>query len=278
MTNYESMVFYSSFYEGIQKIPDDHPELKLQMYDAIMMYGLYGEEIEMDWQIQIAWESIKAQIDANIRKRISGQKGGLVKPSSKTEANSSKTEANSSETEAQPKQKEAKRKHSEANVNVNVNDNDNKNANDNVVVNVNEEEFLEEQEKQQNKAIEYYLKNINKKASEELMEDLENYVFCGMEEDCLIAIFNYCIDNDKTGWAYIKKVIDSNYKDGILTLEDYKRKQERRNAPPPEAKPEPATRSKPKSAFHNFEQRNIDFEAIEDEYFDWVKAGIKDTK
>ena len=41
-----SMVFYKSFFEAIQSIED--PEERAAGYDAIIAYGIYGEEPKID--------------------------------------------------------------------------------------------------------------------------------------------------------------------------------------------------------------------------------------
>jgi len=262
MENCKSMVFYSSFYEGINIIPKEQPELKLKMYDAILQYGLYDKEIEMDWQLRLAWEQIKAQIDANKRRRENGQKGGIQKAKNqqsdtKAVAKGSKSVANDSEDIA----------------NVNVNDNDNANENDNVYVNdnVNVNDLYADAE-ENNKAINYFLENIQPEPSQNVIKTINSYLDDGMTEDCLVAIFEYCKDNDKTGWAYIKKVIENKFSEGVFTLEDYKNSIAERRSRSVPSKPEMPERSKKKSSFHNFEEREIDIKEIEDQYFAWVKG------
>lgn len=115
----DSMVFYKSFYDAIQGL---EPELRLEIYDAVMEYALYGEEpTELSLMANTVFTLIKPQIDANNRRKENAKKGG--------------------ETGGRPK-KEEKETHrvieekpiglSDENPNVNVNDNVNVNVNENV--------------------------------------------------------------------------------------------------------------------------------------------------
>ena len=49
---------------------------KIQYIDAICNYSLYDIRLEMSPMIEGMFELIKAQIDANIKKRKDGMKGG----------------------------------------------------------------------------------------------------------------------------------------------------------------------------------------------------------
>jgi hypothetical protein len=76
--NRNSFIFYDSFYKAMKNLTDEE---KLEYIDAICCYSLYDEIIEMDNKIEGMFELIKPQIDANIKRRKDGAKGG--RPSNK---------------------------------------------------------------------------------------------------------------------------------------------------------------------------------------------------
>lgn len=49
---------------------------KIEYIDAMCNYSLYDIRLEMSPKIESMFELIKAQIDANIKKRKDGMKGG----------------------------------------------------------------------------------------------------------------------------------------------------------------------------------------------------------
>ena len=71
--NRNSFVFYDSFYKAMSYLNDKE---KIQYIDAICKYSLYGITIDMDIKIEAMFSLIKPQIDANIKKRENGKKGG----------------------------------------------------------------------------------------------------------------------------------------------------------------------------------------------------------
>ena len=71
--NRNSFVFYDSFYKAMSYLNDKE---KIQYIDAICNYSLYGITIDMDIKIEAMFSLIKPQIDANIKKRENGKKGG----------------------------------------------------------------------------------------------------------------------------------------------------------------------------------------------------------
>ena len=71
--NRQSFVFYDSFYKAMSYLDDKE---KIQYIEAICNYSLYGITIDMDLQIEAMFSLIKPQIDANIKKRENGKKGG----------------------------------------------------------------------------------------------------------------------------------------------------------------------------------------------------------
>ncbi|MBP5307211.1 MAG: hypothetical protein J6Y79_04085 [Paludibacteraceae bacterium] len=113
----ESMIFYRSFYEALEGLPD---EMRLRVLDSVIRYGLYEEEPELNGVEASLFRLIKPQIDANVERRENGKKGGRPK-----KPMVSKTKTNGYETENQ------RLRNQKPNVNVNVNENVNVNANAN---------------------------------------------------------------------------------------------------------------------------------------------------
>ena len=71
--NRTSFVFYDSFYKAMKNLSKEE---KIEYIDAICKYSLYDIRLEMTPKIEGMFELIKAQIDANIKKRKDGMKGG----------------------------------------------------------------------------------------------------------------------------------------------------------------------------------------------------------
>lgn len=105
----DSCIFYRSFYESINELPDTN---KLEIYNAIFSYSLNFIEPELTGLSKSIFTLIKPQLDANIKRFNNG--------------NIPKDKQTKSKTEAKQKQKESKR---EANNNVNNNNNVNDNKN-----------------------------------------------------------------------------------------------------------------------------------------------------
>lgn len=100
-----SFVFYKTYYDAIKELDTDS---QVQMYDAIMQYALYGNEIELDNHLRPIFVLIKVGLD-NASRRYeasvnNGKKGG--RPKKETQENLTKPKLN-------------------LNVNDNVNDNSN---------------------------------------------------------------------------------------------------------------------------------------------------------
>lgn len=69
----EGFIFYRSFYDAIKDLPDD---VRLQAYDAICQYGIDGDEMEVCGFARSILAMAKPQIDANVKRRENGKKGG----------------------------------------------------------------------------------------------------------------------------------------------------------------------------------------------------------
>lgn len=107
----ESFIFYKSFYEATQDLTDEQLGRVMR---AIAEYGLNEVVLEgMDPITKMAFTLIKPQLDANLRRRANGAKGGRptteTKPNNNLDVTETKPNGNLDETKAEP------------NVNVNVN-------------------------------------------------------------------------------------------------------------------------------------------------------------
>lgn len=123
----DSMVFYRSFWEAIEELPEE--EFK-KTVSAIMKYGLYEEEPEVSGITKAIFTLCKPQIDANNKRYRNGNKGGRPKTKQESNDNQYVTESVISDNQTITKQKpnnnqeitKAKPNDND-NVNVNVNDN-----------------------------------------------------------------------------------------------------------------------------------------------------------
>ena len=96
----DSVLFYRSFYDALKNIP---PDERLKVYDAIMEYGMYGRDPDLDGVALAIFLLAKPQIDANNKRYENGCKAKKKRTVSETEANSKQ---DSSECEAKEKEKE----------------------------------------------------------------------------------------------------------------------------------------------------------------------------
>lgn len=112
------MVFYRSFYEAIKELsPDDFRDC----VEAIMEYGLNDIEPESPGVAKAIFIMAKPQIDANNKRYENGTKGGrpLTKNNqSITKNNQSITKANQSITKPEPKEKVKEKDKEKVNVNI----------------------------------------------------------------------------------------------------------------------------------------------------------------
>lgn len=123
----DSIVFYRSFYEGLESLPDDS---KGRVYSAIMKYAMDDEEPNLEGVEEGFFLMMKPQIDANNKRYLNGCKGGAPagnKNAKKQPKVISKNNQNQPKVEKikQPKQpNENVNVNDNVNVNVNVNEND----------------------------------------------------------------------------------------------------------------------------------------------------------
>jgi hypothetical protein len=116
----ESFIFYKSFLDALEELPDD---LRLKLYDAITTYALKGEEIELSGIEKAVFLLIKPQINANHQKYENGCKGGEF---GKLGGRPKKPQENPKE----GKKKTPKKPQENPNRTPNENENDNVNEND----------------------------------------------------------------------------------------------------------------------------------------------------
>ena len=119
----DSLIFYRSFMESFAELPDKE---RLQMYDAVIKYGLDGEAPELSGLCAALFKLVKPQLDANERRYLNGLKGGR-KPNGNQTETKQEPNRNQSETKPKPNHNQTVTK---AEPNVNVNDNDNVNDNE----------------------------------------------------------------------------------------------------------------------------------------------------
>lgn len=139
----DSSIFYRSFYEAINELPDLN---KLEVYTAIFEYSFNFNEIELSGLSKTIFTLIKPQLEANNKRFANGNKPKIKQEKSKTEA--------------KPKQKTIK---DQANNNNNNNINENNNVKNNYGKNSNiclfESEYLklcdDYSKEKAEKAIEY---------------------------------------------------------------------------------------------------------------------------
>lgn len=111
MDKREAFLFYRSFHEATKKLNDD---LYKEIMVAVLEYALDGNLIELSPMAECAFLLIKAQIDANNRKREAGKKGGETR--AENEAKRAEAEAKVKQTEAEVKQTQADLNQSQAEV------------------------------------------------------------------------------------------------------------------------------------------------------------------
>ena len=126
----ESFVFYKSFYDAIELLPECE---QLNVYQAIARYAIAGEELPLEGASAIIFTMAKPQLDANTKRRSDGQKGGRPsKRAQKPLLNDEKPVVFEKETSGFEKENH---RFEEKKPNVNVNANVNENVNANVDVN-----------------------------------------------------------------------------------------------------------------------------------------------
>ena len=129
-TERKAVVFYRNFYEAIKDLP---VELKAEVYDAVMEYGLNGEEpASLSLMAKSIFALIKPSIDTNNTRYENGKNGG--RPRKGTKQNNEdvvETEEEVIKTEQKPNENQIKTEPEPAN-NIN-NEYENENINNNII-------------------------------------------------------------------------------------------------------------------------------------------------
>ena len=103
----DSVLFYRSFYEAIQTLPDEE---RLKAYEYIIGYGLNGAEPEAGSAAYGIYIMAKAQVDANNKRFLNGSRGGRPKTKEKPNDNQKETKnepnGNQTVTKTKPKEKD----------------------------------------------------------------------------------------------------------------------------------------------------------------------------
>lgn len=69
----DGFVFYRSYYEAGEKLP---PRERSKFNDAIIKYAFTGEESKLSGMAEIAWILVKPNLDAAMKRKNDGEKGG----------------------------------------------------------------------------------------------------------------------------------------------------------------------------------------------------------
>ena len=121
MENRDSCVFYASWLDAIEAMPDN---VRGEALMAILVYALRGETTEkMGAMTKVIMAMVKPQIEANNKRYENGCKGG--RPKVEKNQNETKPKPNGNQNETKKNQTITYNDNVNDNVNVNVNVNDN---------------------------------------------------------------------------------------------------------------------------------------------------------
>ena len=239
-----SFVFYESFHQAIRLLPERE---RLQAYEAVCNYALFGEEPEeMLPGTEVAFILIKPQIDANNQRRSNGGLGGRPRKEKPLDDNKKtdgykKKKPMVSETKnhrlSETKTNGGQTQKPNVNVNVNVNDNVNVNVND--IYTPVFEDLWKTYPRKKEKAAAYkaYKARLHEYSEDQLLTATRRYA-----EECRIL---------KTEERYIKH--GATFFGPSLPFADYLAEDWK---PPEDSR-------KQRNGFHNFEQRDYDFDALQ---------------
>lgn len=200
--------FYESFFRAISRIKDNGD--RAATYDAICAYALYGTVPDLDTlpdASAIAFELIKPNLDASMKKAVSGKMGGSVKKTgSKAKANRKQTgSTDKAKAEDTPSKKE---KEGEREKEKEVED-ECLNGGAPPVANAAIASVISD-----------YLNRINPAASPICLEELSGYAEELGEAVCKRAI-NVALDAKKTTWSYIRAILRDKQQRGVKCLADW---------------------------------------------------------
>ena len=242
----ESFVFYQSFREAIRMLP---PEERLEVFEAITDYGLYGECEEPDSPVAKAILTMAIpQMDANSKRRDGAKQGGRPSKKPMVSEKSEKEKPMVSEKTKNEKPMVSQINENEKPMVLQINkntkpmvseksENEKPNVNDNVNVNV----------------------NVNEK--ENVKGDCKGGTGKRFTPPSIDQIREYCRERgnhvdpegfyafyESNGW----KVGKNPMKDWRAAVRTWERR-DRETAP-----------KKKKNTFHDFQQRDYDYDALEE--------------
>lgn len=230
----DSFIFYKSFQEAIKCLESDD---RLQVYEAIADYGLYGEYKEPTSGVAKAILMMAIpQMDANAKRRDAGKSGGRPKkkPMVSEDEESEKPMVLKSEEKKKPMVLENEKSEKPMVITKTKNEKPNVNVNANVNVNVND----------------------NVKDNEKGVKGEKRTRFV---PPSLSEVTTYCLEraNKVDAQAFIDFYESKGWKVGSTPMKDWRaavRTWERRDK----------EKGKPKgNQFHNFEQRDYDYDSLE---------------
>lgn len=192
----EQFTFYVSFFETLSYIKKKAD--KADAYDAIAAYALYGTEPDLDKLADaaaMAFVSARKVIDASRRRAESGKKGGEAKANSKQ--TSSKPLANSKQ-EGVKQDKEQVKEQDKG-----------------------KEQLLQPlplADADLSKVMSVYLDRFNSLPSSGCVEDLKAFT-ADLGADVVLHAFGRAQDEKKTGWSYIRGILQNYTRAGYRTLD-----------------------------------------------------------
>lgn len=110
----QGFIFYKSFAEAIAELGD--PETELQLFRAIVQYGLTGTAPQLTGAASACFKLIRPQLDANQKRWENGIKGGRPKTKTKPNRNQNGTTAEPKEKEKENENVKEKEKDARANI------------------------------------------------------------------------------------------------------------------------------------------------------------------
>lgn len=202
----ESFIFYDSF-RDVGK--DMEEKSRLAFYEAIIDYGLTGEldVTNLPSEIKLLFKLIKPQIDANVKRRKDGKKGG--RPSKKSE-NVEKSDEKTSDIEEENYEKTTgfkNKNHRFQNKKPNVNVNGNVNGNGNVNV------------------YEYTQEQFGRTLAPAELELIKSWTY---SEEIIKLAVDETILNQVNSIKYTDKILYEWDKQGLKTVNDIKNKLKQR--------------------------------------------------
>lgn len=129
----ESFVFYASFYDALEGMPED---VQFAVLKETARYGIYGGEPKLTGVADALFKLIRPQLDANRKRRVYGREGGAPKGNQNARKNKDKNNQQTTKGNNEKSTNGCFENQPNENVNVNENENVNENYNENENVNV----------------------------------------------------------------------------------------------------------------------------------------------